>query len=389
MRRPVLVLILPAATLVGLMAFTGCGSGTSSGSATTGTDSGSDATTDTDARSSSGGSDGGTDSGSGDGASLHDGATSDGGAGDAGGPDACSQTSNCFAAPGACCFPDPTYHNVGVPPSETLTPSGSITVTTPGTTVKNLDVSGSITISASDTTVQYVRLTVTAGGSGTTGISIDDGVTGTIIEDTTVVGSGMTNSPESAIWNHYSEPLTLTRVYLYDFADPLEGPATITDSYIDSNGTYGSGSNVAHIEDVYVSDGTVTVSHSVLLNPSGQTATVFMDTSGSGAAIAGDDHLTITGSLLAGGGWTLYPSAKSTTVGTATMNISNNRFARCLSAGVFDGSGTTCKDGPDSHGYYPNSGYYGVAADDYCPPTSGQTWTGNVWDDDETAIACP
>jgi len=114
-----------------------------------------------------------------------------------------------------------------------------------------------------------------------------------------------------------------------------------------------------------------------------------MDTSGSTSTIAGDDHLVITNSLLAGGGWTLYPSAKSTSVGTGTMNISNDRFARCLTTPMFDGSGTTCAGGADTHGYFPNSGYYGVAADLYCPPTSGQMWSGNVWDDDSSTLACP
>jgi hypothetical protein len=302
--------------------------------------------------------------------------------------DVALRTSNCFPAPGACGFPDPAYGTVGVPSSATLTASASITVSSPGTLVHDLDVTGSIAINASHTTLRNVRLTVIAKGSGVAGISIGSGVTDTTIEDTTIVGGGATNSPESAIFNHFYGSLTLTRVYLYNFADPLEGPATIADSYIDSNGTYGSGSNIAHIEDVYVSDGTVTVNHSVLLNPSGQTATVFMDTSG-GSQIAGDDHLVITSSLLAGGGWTLYPSAKSTSVGTATMNVSNNRFARCRTSPVFDGSGTTCSGGADTHGYFPNSGYYGVAADDYCPPTAGQMWSGNVWDDDDSALPCP
>jgi len=303
--------------------------------------------------------------------------------------DAALRTSNCFPAPGACGYPDPNYGTVGVPAGATLTPSGSVTVSTAGMLVHDLDVTGTITISASNTTIQNVRLTVTANGSGVAGISIENGATGTTIEDTTIVGSGTTNSPESAIFNHYSEPLTLTRVYLYNFADPLEGPATITDSYINANGTYGSGSNVAHIEDIYVSDDTVSVNHSVLLNPSGQTATVFMDTSGSTSTIVGDDHLAVTDSLLAGGGWTLYPSAKSTTVGTGTMNIAGNRFARCLTTPMFDGSGTTCAGGADTHGYFPNSGYYGVAADLYCPPTTGQMWSGNVWDDDGSPLDCP
>jgi hypothetical protein len=314
-------------------------------------------------------------------------AVADGHASD--GADVALRASDCFPAPGACGYPDPNYGTVGVPATTMLTASGSITVSAAGTLVQNLDVTGTITISASNTTIQNVRLSVTANGSGVAGISIENGATGTSIQDSTIVGGGTTDSPESAIFNHYAEPLTLTRVYLYNFADPVEGPATITDSYINANGTYGSGSNVAHIEDVYVSDGTVSVNHSVLLNPSGQTATVFMDTSGTSSQIAGDDHIVVTNSLLAGGGWTLYPSAKSTTVGTGTMNVSNNRFARCLSTPMFDGSGTTCASGADTHGYFPNCGYYGVAANPYCPPTSGQMWSGNVWDDDGSALDCP
>ena len=274
----------------------------------------------------------------------------DGSIADERGPDVAMRASNCFSAPGACGFPDPNYGTVGVAAGAALTASGSIVVKDPGTTVENLDVTGTITISASHTTIKNVRLNVDSKGSGVAGISIENGATDTTLQDCTIRGGAATDSPESAIFNHYAEPLTLTRVYLYNFADPLEGPATIADSFIESNGTYGSGSNIAHIEDVYVSDGTVSVDHSVLLNPSGQTATVFMDTSGATAHIAGDDHLVITNSLLAGGGWTLYPSAKSTTVGTGTMNVSNNRFARCLTSSVFDGSGTTCMGGADSHG---------------------------------------
>jgi hypothetical protein len=295
------------------------------------------------------------------------------------------KTRNCFPAPGACGFPDPLYGTVGVPKSATLTKSASLTITTAGMTVHDLEISGSITVNAKNVTLRNIKLTVADDGSGTAGVSIENGASGTTIEDSTLMGAGTTSSPESAIFNHYGETLTLTRVYLYNFADPIEGPVTVNDSYIDANGTYGSGSNVAHIEDIYVSDDTVSVDHSVLFNPSGQTATIFMDTSSD----VGDDHLTLTNSLVAGGGWTLYPSAKSTSVGTATMNVSNNRFARCLGTPDFDGSGTTCKGGPDMHGYYPNCGYYGVAADDYCPPIAGQVWSGNVWDDDSSTIPCP
>ena len=73
------------------------------------------------------------------------------------------------------------------------------------------------------------------------------------------------------------------------------------------------------------------------------------------------------------------------------MNVSSNRFARCLTAPVYDKSsgGTSCRGGPDTHGYYPYSGYYGIAADLYCPPVRRQSWSANVWDDDGSPIPCP
>jgi hypothetical protein len=302
-----------------------------------------------------------------------------------------SRPRDCFASPGTCGYPDPSDGTAGVPRGTALTRSGPLTVTKPGTVLANLDVTGSITIEAANATIRNVRVTVVDRGSGTAGIWIEPGAGPTTITDTSIRGISVRQSPESAIFNHSNDSLTLTRVYLYNFADPVEGAATIADSYIDANGSYGSGSNIAHIEDIYASDTRVVVKHSVLLNPSGQTAAVFMDTNGGQGATHGDDQLTVVNSLLAGGGWTLYPSAKSTSAGTGRMDVSHNRFARCLSAPVYDkrSGGTSCKRGADSHGYFPYGGYYGVAADLYCPPKRNQHWSENVWDDDETAIRCP
>jgi hypothetical protein len=301
------------------------------------------------------------------------------------------QPHDCFVSPGACGYPDPGDGTAGVPHGIALKPSGSITVTKPGTVLQNLDVTGNITIEAAGTTIRNVRLTVVDRGSGTAGIWIEPGAAATKIVSTTIRGVAARQSPESAIFNHNGESLTLTRAYLYNFADPVEGAVTVADSYLDANGSYGSGSSIAHVEDIYASDARVVVKHSVLLNPSGQTATIFMDTNGGQGATRGDDKLTVVDSLLAGGGWTLYPSAKSTSPGTGRMNVSGNRFARCLSAPVYDkrSGGTSCKRGADTHGYYPYGGYYGVAADLYCPPKRNQRWAANVWDDDGTPIHCP
>jgi hypothetical protein len=52
--------------------------------------------------------------------------------------------------------------------------------------------------------------------------------------------------------------------------------------------------------------------------------------------------------------------------------------------------GTECEGGADSHGYWPLGGYYGLVDTEaiYCPPDSGQTWAGNVWDDNNETAGC-
>src|SRR4029079_2785868 len=51
-----------------------------------------------------------------------------------------------LASPGSCGHPDPAAGNVGVPAGTTLTPSGSINVTTAGTVIDGKDVTGEITV---------------------------------------------------------------------------------------------------------------------------------------------------------------------------------------------------------------------------------------------------
>lgn len=42
---------------------------------------------------------------------------------------------------------------------------------------------------------------------------------------------------------------------------------------------------------------------------------------------------------------------------------------------------------PDQHGYFPDSGHFGVAA--YCYKGAGQTWQNNIWDDDLSTVVDP
>jgi hypothetical protein len=272
-----------------------------------------------------------------------------------------------------------------VPAGEALTPSGSITVNTPGATVRNLDVTGTITVAASNVTIEDTRVT-SSGGSGAWGVLINEGARGTTIQDSTVRGadSSGTGSIESAVFNQYNEPGTRSiRNHFYNASNPWEGAGTIRDSYMVVNGTFSG----AHYEDIYVCGGSLNVAHNTLLNPQPQTATVFGDT------ICGPNRFSVTNNLLAGGGFMLYPAANSPSVGANTMKVTGNHFARCLGARVYNETtgGTSCRGVPqgghDGYGYHPRGGYFGVAAAYYFPG-SGQVWSDNKWDDDLQPV-CP
>jgi len=329
------------------------------------------------------------------------------------------QSKGCFAQPSACCYPDKT--NTGVPPNTNLTSlsglveieDGSVTVASnavssaPWLSMTTVDGETYLTLTgislegAMYITQDHVRIvdSVISGGAiadqtpcssggppalGASLITLSPTATNFRIEDTTLHGDSAgcdTSDPQddagctagttkttTGISNDADGTSQAIRVQTYWLDSSWHGPGTVSDSYfIDDAFIF-----CEHYEPIYITDATLVVTHSTLLNIHDQTAAIFVDTSGT----AGDSHLTVTDSLLAGGGYTLYPAGNSKTVGTGTMDIERNRFARCTSGAC-----------PDSHGYYPESGYFGLAA--YCYSGAGQTWQSNIWDDDTSAIADP
>jgi hypothetical protein len=224
-------------------------------------------------------------------------------------------------------------------------------------------------------------------------VTIAKGVTGTQITHSNIGGANSTGqSVEEALSNNYANANTVAdHDYIHNCGECVHGAWTLTNSYVIVNGTVPNcGSECPdHYEDIYCDSSTFVAEHDVLLNPEGQTATLFCDTSG-GSGGPALNHITLTNSLVAGGGFTLYPQGNSSSVGSSTMNISNDRFGRCTTAKVFEAEwGTSsCKGGADSHGYWPLGGDYGVASYIYCPPTAGQIWSENVWDDNNETVGC-
>ncbi len=285
-------------------------------------------------------------------------------------PHSHSQRADCFSRPSRCGYPDAT--STGVPAGTSLRPSGSVTISDDGTTLAGLRITGSVTIDADDVTIEDSRIVQPSGGSGSYAIILNEGADGFTIRRSEVLGStGRAPGLQSAVWNHYDNPgATASRVHFHRCADCWEGAGTFRDVYMVVDAAYPG----SHDEDIYVCGASVNVDHSTLVNRHSQTATVFGD------AGCGGNRFVVTDSLLAGGGYLLYPQANSS-ARTGSMKVVGNRFARCATKAVYDSSsgGTSCAGGPDAGGIFPQGGYYGVAA--YYYRGRGQIWRRNVWDD--------
>lgn len=316
----------------------------------------------------------------------------------------------CFPAPGRCGLPDPSYHNVGATSAcSSLAASGSITAKA-GQTIANVNVTGTIVIGAPNVTVNNVCVTNGNGTLGTYGIRINKGGSGAVITHTTVAGAnGTDHSVDQAISNPDESTVTASYDYFYNCGECVwGGPYTLNYSYVITNGVpyqngYSGGvgqGGAQHLEDLYCSDATENLDHDVLLDPADQNSAIFCDTQYGGGGPC-SNHITITNSLMAGGAFVIYTCGNASGVGSSTMNISNNRIARCTTPPFKYNAqvgGTTCQgstgtsvgSGADGHGYWPGGGYFGpvAATSVYCPPTAGQTWSGNVWDDNGAALGC-
>jgi hypothetical protein len=281
-----------------------------------------------------------------------------------------SPGTHCFSSPHTCGYPDAT--NTGA--SGTLTPSGSITVSTNGSTIKDKEVSGKITINASNVTIENVKVLPTSSGSDTQAISNNG--SGNVIRNVTAGGKGTGSSTIEAAVRGFNG-VTLEGDYFYNCNECVQGGATVKDSYMVVSSIYVG----AHAENIYICSDTVNVNHSTLINTVNQTATVFGDT-----ICGGGNKYTVTNSLLAGGGYVFYPQANSTNPAGAQTTITGNRIARCLGAAeTREGGHWLCKGGSDSSGIYPYGGSYGIGAYFSGPVT----WSGNVWDDNLATIPAP
>ncbi len=287
-------------------------------------------------------------------------------------PSGAAASTDCFASPHTCGYPDAT--NTG--PTGTLTPSGSITASTNGQLIEGKEIHGQITVEADNVTIRNDKITATDAGSGSAGVWVQNNHTGTKVEDTTIEGKGSGSQTLEAAIRAYSG-VTVENDNLTLCDECVQAwPLVVKHTYMKVSSIYSG----AHAEDIYVCSGAVTVEDSTLINEQGQTATVFGDT-----ICGGGNNFTVTNSLLAGGGFVVYPQANSQS-STGAMTITRNRFARCTTSLVYEpgSGGTSCSGGMDAKGFYPFGGYYGLAA--YYYEGGANIWQGNVWDDNSQPV---
>ncbi len=335
---------------------------------------------------------------------------------------AAGQPVNCFASPGTCGYPDPNYNNnvgsasVGVVDCSALPtfdvsnlPAGTyysgsgntLEITGNDVTISHLNMGDfNIYVSSGTDSFTFQDSCITAGDGtqNSIGMTIASGVTNTLIKDSTIKGAGtniasstdvggtctpgagVSNGALGIAVNNNGTNTTIDGLYTYNVGSGAPGSGGGTNTVVkNSYQLINTIPACEHDEPIYFADDTITLTHNVLLNEESQTAAVFGDTSGAGAC---NNNLTMTDNLVAGGGYVIYPCGNATSVGTSTMDIENNRFARCLTTPLADndhqcsGGGS---NGSDAHGYYPSGGYYSVAT--YYFTGAGQTWSGNYWDD--------
>jgi hypothetical protein len=283
-------------------------------------------------------------------------------------------STNCAANPSACGFPDAT--NTGVPAGTVLqqvpgqvtkgpgwawNPAGYVSVTGNGAVISGLSIAGNLDISASNVTVNDVK--VTNSGQNSYGVSLRH-TSNVTVENSTISGASASSGRLMAGVKDVYGDATGTRV----LADNISCAATgvqmsaglIQDSYIHDmgylpgdhvNGTTSNGGNT-HL---------LTIAHNTIFNNLNQTDAVSLFQDNGVQA-----NKTITGNLLAGGGYTIYGGTKAGGPATSNIQITNNVIA------------TT---------YFPKGGQYGPVA--YYNSGNGNAWSGNTWDSTGQTIPSP
>ncbi len=292
-----------------------------------------------------------------------------------------AQQTNCFSAPSACGYPDPT--NSGVPAGTALeAQTGKIVVNAAGTTIKDLNLNGSIEVRANNTTIEDDEITVNGTQKGCSSpcggnaIHIVSGVSGVVVKHVTCHGGAPSGENVTTFCFRNEGEATNRYEYnqVYNTAACFWGTGIYENNYCLDNGSIPN----AHYDGIYFGGGadSIVMNHNTMFQPHEQTAAIFFSHDESNP-----QNITITNNFLAGGGFTIYGggSGQNEFKVLGPVTVTGNRYARCLTKEInVEGGHHVCEGGYDTHGYYPNGGSYGLYAYFNEAVT---TFSNNYWDD--------
>jgi hypothetical protein len=192
----------------------------------------------------------------------------------------------------------PNAANTGVPAGVTLKPAGPLTISTPGAVVSGLDVSGPVYISAPNVTLENSRITA----AGYSVVKIEPGVTGVVIRNNEINGTGTHNDGSNGITG--AGTFVGNNIYNVENGIALnDSHALIEGNYIHDLQASGSphydGVQIdGNIADVAIRGNSIVVDHD-------QTSAVMVDN-----YFGPISNVKIEGNFLAGAGYTVYSDGK-------------------------------------------------------------------------------
>jgi hypothetical protein len=261
------------------------------------------------------------------------------------------QPVNVLANPSAWGWPDHT--NTGVPDGVQLSPSGSLTVSTAGTVLQDLDIAGGVTVRANDVVIRRCRIHRTP-SPGFGAIRMQNDPRGLLVEDCEMFYEGFADASSVIGGGGY---YTLNRCHIHDITEGprLASGCTVQDSHLHHLRRLTGGGGHHDLLQATVGDGISIVRNTLLAyNPE-------LDDPFNAAIILKSDsgpvtNVLVEGNLMNGGNNTLYLTRAHHPVGPATVR--DNRFGRDFRFGTISTSNV-----------------------------DGLVMAGNVWDDSNAPVS--
>lgn len=253
---------------------------------------------------------------------------------------------DCASQPAICGFPSAS--STGVQVGKSLHQSGSIVARQPGQVIQNLSLTGGSTISvqAQHVIIRNVRMVVSS--SGGWGIIVRAGGTATI--DHVDISGDNSRTLEYAILVDGGGPTRIENSNLHNCTDCIQGEqVTAIGNYIHDLANPPG----AHVDGIQCNNTCRdTIIGNTIENEWNQTSDIALF-----ADFGTPVDSTISGNLLAGGGYSIYGGGHNAT----GIKITNNRFAKT---------------------YWPQGGRWGVATE----LPSGVFWSANIWDNNTRTV---